>query len=261
MTLIELPDERRRKVLELLEAEGRVLAADLAARFATSEDTIRRDLREMDRLGLLRRVHGGAIRTVRVEPSFSARAVANPGRKSALAAAACRLVRSNEVVLIDGGTTNLAIAQALPDGHAATIITNSPEIAVATSEFRLTEVVMLGGTVHPGRGTVAGALTTRQIEDLRPDLCLIGACSIDLDSGLCAANAEEAALKQVMAKVSRRKVVAVLNERLFERAAFRALPLTALDHLVVEADAPPEIIAQITAMEAGPDLIIAGKAG
>jgi DeoR/GlpR family transcriptional regulator of sugar metabolism len=256
-TVIELPDERRRRILEAIERDGKVFAADLATAYTTSEDTIRRDLRELDRAGLLRRVHGGAVRAAKAELPFRERVTADPKRKAAIAATACQLVKANEVVLIDAGSTNLRIACALPDGHAAAIVTNSPEIAVAIGSLRRTEVVLLGGTMHPGSGWVGGARTLRQIEELRPDLCLLGVCSVDAQDGICASSAEEAALKQSMARVSTRVAAAILRERMVSRGAFRVVPLSAVDHLVVEADAPPEMLRQIRALDEAPEILIA----
>lgn len=256
--MLELPDERRRRIVEAIERDGKVLAVDLAAAHATSEDTIRRDLRELDRAGLLRRVHGGAIKVAKAELSFRERASANPQRKAALAIVARQLVKANEVVLIDASSTNLQIACALPDGHAAAIVTNSPEIAVAIGGMRRTEVVMLGGTMSPGNGWVGGAKTLQQLEELRPDLCLLGVCSVDVESGIGASHAEEAVLKQKMAQVSARVGVAALRERMLSRAAFRVVPLSAIDHLVVEADTPQDLLRKISAMDGAPDILIAG---
>jgi DeoR/GlpR family transcriptional regulator of sugar metabolism len=255
--MLELPDERRRRIVEAVERDGKVFAADLAAAYTTSEDTIRRDLRELDRAGLLRRVHGGAVRATKAELPFRERVGVDPKRKAVLAATACQLVKANEVVLIDAGSTNLRIACALPDGHAAAIITNSPEIAVAIGSLRRTDVVLLGGTMHPGSGWVGGARTLRQIEELRPDLCLLGVCSVDVQDGICASSAEEAVLKQSMARVSRRVAAAILRERMVTRAAFHVVPLSAVDHLVVEADAPQDLLREISALEGAPDVLIA----
>lgn len=249
--------DRRRLILETIEKEGRVLAPQLASRFSTSEDTIRRDLREMDRAGLLRRVHGGAIKSARFELPFRERVGTDAARKAVVAAAATHLVQANEVVMIDAGSTNLQIAKALPDGLAAAIVTTSPDIASAVSGLQRTEVILLGGTVRPGSGSVSGARALRQVDEFRPDLCFLGACSVDAQIGLCASNSDEAVLKQAMAHVSRRVGVALLRERLLARAAFRVLPFDALDHLVVEPDSPPDLLAAIRNIENGPELVLA----
>ena len=256
---MDFPDERRRFIIETVEKDGRVLAAELARRFATSEDTIRRDLRELDRQGALRRVHGGAIKRAAVLPRFSERQRAHPARKQVLAETACGLVRDNEVVLIDAGSTNLAIARALPDGQAAAIITNSPDIAVALSALQRTEVIMLGGSIKPGTGAVGGARTLRQLADFHPDIFFLGACSVDAVHGLSACNAEEAVLKQAMAQASRRVAAAIINERLITGVAFTVIGLAAIDHLIVEGDAPADLLRDIAAAEDAPEILSAGR--
>jgi DeoR/GlpR family transcriptional regulator of sugar metabolism len=250
-----LPDERRRQISEAVERDGRVLASELAVYFATSEDTIRRDLRDLDAAGLLRRVHGGAIRRIAAEPSFRHREKASSERKASLAQAAVGLIREGDVVLIDAGTTNLMIARSIADGRAATIITNSPPIAAALGEFRRTEIVMLGGSIVPGTGAVGGARTLRDLAELHADICFIGACSVDAARGVAASFADEAVLKRAMIEASGGTAAAVLNDRLASAAPFRFAPLNALDYLIVEEDAPPEALRRIADAEGAPEIL------
>src|SRR5262245_36576321 len=133
-----LPEERRRQIAAAVERDGRVVASEMAVCFATSEDTIRRDLRDLDAAGLLRRVHGGAVRRLPLEPSFRQRENASPERKAGLAQVAVDLIRAGDVVLIDAGSTNLVIARAIADGHASAVITNSPPVAAALGDYRHT---------------------------------------------------------------------------------------------------------------------------
>jgi DeoR/GlpR family transcriptional regulator of sugar metabolism len=133
---MQLAEERRQHIVDTVERQGKVLAAELAQRFNTSEDTIRRDLRDLDAAGLLRRVHGGAMRRTQALPSFGQRLDADGARKEMLARALAESVRPGDTVLVDAGTTNLAFARQLEDGLAATIITNSPQIGVARGRLR-----------------------------------------------------------------------------------------------------------------------------
>jgi DeoR/GlpR family transcriptional regulator of sugar metabolism len=254
-----LPDERRQQIADAVARDGRVLASEMAARFATSEDTIRRDLRDLDAAGLLRRVHGGAVRRLTAEPSFRQRERAAPERKALLAQTAARLIREGDTVLIDAGSTNLAIARAIADGCASSIITNSPPVAAALGDFRRTEIVMLGGRVMPGSGAVGGARTLRELGELNADLCFIGACSVDAARGVAASFADEAVLKRAMIEASARVAAAVLNDRLAAAAPFRFAPLDALDHLIVEADAPAEPLRRIADTGGAPKILGSGK--
>jgi DeoR/GlpR family transcriptional regulator of sugar metabolism len=255
---MQLAEERRQAIVEAVEQEGRVLAAELAQRLNTSEDTIRRDLRELDSAGLLRRVHGGAVRRGAL-PSFGERAEADLARKSALARMLRDCVRPGDTVLIDAGSTNLALARLLEDGQAATVVTNSPQVALALGEFRRTRVVLLGGTYSAAKGAVLGAWTLAELQQLRADLCIVGICAIDPERGLATKDAEEATIKAAMLAGSARRAAAVLNERLYDKAAFLFGRLAELDHLVLEADAPQDTIGRLRQAHPGLDIQLAPK--
>ena len=255
---MQLAEERRQAIVEAVEQDGRVLAAELAQRLGTSEDTIRRDLRDLDAAGLLRRVHGGAVRRGPA-PSFGERAEADLPRKSALAQMLRGCIRPGDTVLIDAGSTNLALARLLEDGQAATVVTNSPQLALALGEFRRTRVVLLGGTYHAAQGAVLGAWTLAELQQLRADLCIVGICALEPERGLATGDAEEGTIKAAMLAGSARRAAAVLNERLLDSAPFLFGRLAELDHLVLEADAPADILARLRQAHAGLDIQLAAK--
>lgn len=256
---MQLAEERRQAIVDAVTREGRVLAAELAVRLATSEDTIRRDLRDLDAAGLLRRVHGGAIR-LRPAASFDERAGADLPRKTQLAYGLRACIRAGDTVLIDAGSTHLALARTLEDGCAAAIITNSPQIALALGGFERTRIILLGGTYHPTAGAVIGASTLAEVGRLRPDLALVGVCAIDPARGLAASHPEEAALKGAMLAASARRAVAVLNERFDDSAPFLFGALDEIDHLVLEADAPLAAIASLRERHPALDIKLTDKA-
>ncbi|MBW8900111.1 MAG: DeoR/GlpR transcriptional regulator [Massilia sp.] len=254
---MQLAEERRQHIVDMVEQQGKVLAAELAQRFNTSEDTIRRDLRDLDAAGLLRRVHGGAMRRTRAEPSFGQRADANEARKAMLARALADSVQPGDTVLVDAGTTNLAFVRLLEDGQAAAIITNSPQIALGLGHLRATRVVLLGGIYSAHAGAVLGAQTVAEIQRLRVNLAVVGACSVEADRGLGASDAEEAVVKQTMLAAGSRRVVAALNERLEAPAPFLIAPLGEIDRLVLEADAAPDVLARLRQGERAPEIVLA----
>lgn len=260
---MQLAEERRQHIAAMVEQQGKVLAAELALHFQTSEDTIRRDLRELDAAGVLRRVHGGAMRRTPAEPSFEQRAREGDGaqaRKAMLARALCEAVRPGDTVLVDAGTTNLAFARLLEDGRAAAVITNSPQIALALGELRKTRVILLGGVYVAHAGAVLGAQTVAEIRKLRVSLAVVGVCSIEADRGLGASDVDEAVVKQAMLAAGSRRVVAALNERLEVPAPFLIAALCDVDQLVLEADAAPEVLARLRRLDPAPDIRLAGRA-
>src|SRR5262245_25882672 len=125
-----LPQERQDRILERLRQHGKVIAADLAVEFRVSEDSIRRDLRELAARSLCKRVYGGALLITQVAP-LAQRRRENLEHKRALAAVAASLVSRHQILFIDTGSTNLAIASALPEGYDLTVITNAPDVALA----------------------------------------------------------------------------------------------------------------------------------
>ena len=146
-----LTDERRALILDRLRSHGRVLAADLTAELDVSSDTIRRDLRELDDAGLLRRVHGGALPRHGDAAPFEARARRAPEAKASIARRAAECVRDGQLVVLDGGTTTLEVARALLDKPQlrARVTTTSPPIALVLADHPGLEVTVVGGTLRP----------------------------------------------------------------------------------------------------------------
>jgi DeoR/GlpR family transcriptional regulator of sugar metabolism len=256
---MQLAEERRQAIVDAVDREGRVLATELATRLDTSEDTIRRDLRDLDASGLLRRVHGGAIRR-QPTASFSERVTTDLPRKTQLAHGLRACIRPGDTVLIDAGSTHLALARLLEDGCAATIVTNSPQIALALGGFQRTRIVLLGGTYHPALGATVGAATLAEVARLRLDLALVGVCGLDPARGVSASDPEEAALKGAMFAASTRRAVAALNERFDDGAPFLFGELNKIDHMVLEHDAPPAAIALLRRNHPALDITLTAKA-
>src|SRR5439155_9524386 len=129
-----LTAERRRSIVQTLQRDGKVYASELSKALRVSEDTIRRDLRELAAAGVLQRVHGGALPRSPATASFTARQQQAPGAKAAIARAAAQFIRQAQVIILDGGTTTLQVAQHLPHDLRATVITHSPPVALALAE-------------------------------------------------------------------------------------------------------------------------------
>lgn len=229
-----LPQERQQGILQRLRSRGRVVAAELAVEFSASEDSIRRDLRELAAQGLCRRVYGGALPVSAAVAPLKQRRGEQVGRKLTLARTAVSLVREGQVLLIDAGSTNAAIAAALPERLGLTVITNAPDIALALVEREGFEILLLGGRVDPEVGGAVGAQTLEELRRIRADLCFPGACAIDVDSGLWGFDSEESLLKRAMIEASGETVVVATSEKLGAAATHRIAPITDVQHLVVE---------------------------
>ena len=243
--LSTLPDERRQIILERLARRGRVLAGDLAREFRTSEDTIRRDLREMAAAGKCRRVYGGALPLSPASGSLAARRTEAPERKAALGRAGAALVRPGQIVFFDAGSTNAAIARALPAGLGIVIATNAPDIAADLVGKPGVELIVIGGRVDPRSGAALGARALRDAREIRVDLAFLGACAVDVRAGVAAFDAEEAEFKRLIAERAKAVAVAVTTDKLGTAAPFAVAPISRLSHLIVEADAPQSALAPL----------------
>jgi DeoR/GlpR family transcriptional regulator of sugar metabolism len=243
-----LTAERRREILDRLEREGKVVAADLVATLGVSEDTVRRDLRELAAQGLLHRVHGGALPPTPTPPGFADRRQIDPAGKAAIGAAAVRLVVPGEVVVVGGGTTTLEFARRLPDDLRATVITTGPDIAVALADHPRLEVVVVGGRMHPEARTVVGADAVAALRDIRADLCVLGVCSLHPDAGLTLLHREEALVERAMIEGSRRVATLTSAEKLGSAGPFHVAPVEAITTLVTDHDAPVPALDAIRAL-------------
>jgi DeoR/GlpR family transcriptional regulator of sugar metabolism len=238
-----LPEERRRAILERLATEGRVFAADLCRILRVSEDTVRRDLRDLDEAGLLRRVHGGALPRAQAPLGYTARTQVQQSAKQALAKVAAELVRPGQVLFIDGGTTTLEVARSLPRELRATVVTVSPPVAMALAEHPGLEVRLVGGRLHPQAMTTVGAETVEALRQVRADLCLLGVCSLHSEAGITTSHAEEAATKRTMIQSAAETVAVVTADKLGTLSPFVVAPAERLSTVVTEATASEAVLA------------------
>ena len=140
--------ERRELLLSRLRAEGKLVATDLARELGMSEDSVRRDLRELAAAGLCQRVYGGALPLSPALADYDARREVEPASKQRVAARAAGLIRPGDRVILDGGTTTLAVVRALPRDLQATVITHSPTIAAALVDHSTVETLLIGGRIY-----------------------------------------------------------------------------------------------------------------
>src|SRR5579884_4146116 len=165
-----LTAERKQYILGALRRDGKVVAKALSDELGTSEDTIRRDLRELATEGRLQRVHGGALPSSPAVVDFAGRQQLAPDGKLAVGRAAAKMIRPGQVVILDGGTTTLQLAAHLPAELRATVVTHSPTIAVALVEHPNIEVVLLGGRLFKHSVVTVGAATVEAISRIRADI-------------------------------------------------------------------------------------------
>lgn len=226
--------DRFAAVLDALQADGRVEVADLAQRFDVSEMTVRRDLEELERRDLCRRVHGGAIpgTSRSYEPPFSLREQREAAAKEAIAAEVVDLLGIGETVLLDVGTTTLAVARALRGRNNLTVLTPSLPIANVLADEAGLRVICLGGVARPGERSLVGSLTLEAVRQFYVDVLVLGVGGLDTEAGLTEFNVEDAAVKRAALERSRRLIVAADDTKLGAVAFAAVAPASRIDVLV-----------------------------
>ncbi|MGI6878710.1 DeoR/GlpR family DNA-binding transcription regulator [Microbacterium sp. gxy059] len=238
--------ERHTRIIGDLRAHGRVAVADLADRFGITTETVRRDLAALERSGLLRRVHGGAVSpelTSVVEAGLAERETRRSAEKRAIADRAVQVIPDGFTgsVLVDAGTTTGALLEPLAArvaGRRVEVVTNAVAHAAQLAGRDGLGLTVLGGRVRSVTGAAVGASTVRDIEELRPDLAFIGANGLSAMFGLSTPDREEADVKRAMVRQARRVVVLVDASKFGVESLQRFAELADID--VVVADRAPE---------------------
>jgi DeoR/GlpR family transcriptional regulator of sugar metabolism len=243
-----LTDERQALILEHLQAQGRVLAADLADELEVSADTVRRDLRELDDAGLLKRVHGGALPRRGDAAPFAVRERRAPEAKDSIARRAANLVRDGQVVVLDGGTTTLRVARALRDDLRATVITTSPPIVMALAAHPRLDVTVVGGTLRADGLVTVGAAAVDALRAVRADIVFLGVCGLHPEIGLTTVDLEERHVKAAMIEGAGEVVALADHDKLGTALPMVVAPLTAVTHVVTDAEADEAALAPYRAL-------------
>lgn len=233
-----LTTQRKVMLLDRLARDGRLVATDLAVELAVSEDTIRRDLRDLAAEGRLVRVHGGALPASPTHVPLARRQGMQTPEKARLGRAAARLIRRGQVVILDGGTTHLALVAALAPDLRCTIVTHSPGIAAALEPFAGIEVILFGGRLFRHSMVAMGAATVQGYASLRADLCFLGVTGVHPEAGLTTGDAEEAALKRAMLAAAAEVVVLATPDKLGTVSPWRVAGLDRLSRLMTVGNRP-----------------------
>src|SRR5690348_7786898 len=230
-----LSEERRQDILDRLRRDGKVVAGELTASLGVSPDTVRRDLRELADAGLVRRVHGGALPAAAGARPYAERLEQSTEAKTAIARATSRLVHRGQVIVLDSGTTTLEVARHLPPDLQATVITNSPPIAVALAEHPSVEVSVLGGSLEKGAHALVGAATVASLNAVRADVLILGVCSLHPEIGITVLDLEESYVKRAMIANAAEVVAVSSAEKLGSSATYVVGSVHELTHLVTES--------------------------
>ncbi|WP_440490191.1 DeoR/GlpR family DNA-binding transcription regulator [Serratia nevei] len=240
-----LTSQRKKIILEKLAQDGQVLAKQLSEMFGLSEDTVRRDLRELDAEGLLQRVHGGALPVSSAIASFAERNQLESGAKRAIAKAAAALIAPGQVVIIDGGTTSAELVRQLPLNLNATIVTHSPSVAVGLVDHPTVEVILIGGRLYKHSIVSVGAAAVEAMSHIRADLYFMGVTGVHPTAGLSTGDLEEAYIKRALAARAAETVVLASAAKLNAASQYAIGDITLAHTIIVERATDDALIAPL----------------
>lgn len=231
-----LAAERRDHLLATLHRDGKIVAKDIAAQLGLSEDSIRRDLRDLAADGLCQRVYGGAVPVSPAVADYAGRTRIGAEEKQRVAAAAVRLIDPGSTVILDGGTTALAVARLLPPTLACTIVTHSPTVAAALVDHPRVDVFILGGRLFKHSAVASGAAAIEAAQRISADLFLLGVTGVHPDAGLTTGDPDEAAMKRALAGRAAETYVLGSAEKIGTASPFTVLDFAEVAGVITDAD-------------------------
>lgn len=238
-----LTSQRKQQILEVLRREGQVIAKDLSENLGVSQDTIRRDLRELAQEGLLQRVHGGGLPASPAIVDFAGRETIAVDAKQTIGRAAAQMIKDGQVVFLDGGTTTAQLVRHLSPTLRATVVTHSATIAAALATHPTVEVIVIGGRLFKHSIVTVGAAAIATIAQIHADLYFMGVTGIHPVIGLSTGDYEEAQVKRALCQSAAETIVLASREKLGAASPYVILPLHEISGLIVEAAVPEEQLA------------------
>ncbi|WP_134089847.1 DeoR/GlpR family DNA-binding transcription regulator [Olivibacter sp. XZL3] len=227
-----IKEERFEIILKLLEKEVKVSYEKLAELLSVSEDTVRRDVDNLYRNGLLSKVKGGAMLRSKDPLSFQDRSLFSTDEKSAIALKALKFIKNGQTLFMDGGTTICAIAKVLPRDIAVRIVTNNMELIPILKQFPNVELVVLGGIYHLETAITTGAQTVTEASQFIANVYFMGTCAVDYQFGVSATVKADCDVKRAMIASSRKTIVLADSNKLRKTEPFKAANMSEIDILI-----------------------------
>ncbi|PSK99541.1 DeoR family transcriptional regulator [Murinocardiopsis flavida] len=242
-------EERQRSILERARAEGRVDVAALAAEFEVTYETVRRDLTTLERHGVLRRVHGGAITVERLgfEPTLTVRDSVMTAEKERIAKAALLELPEDGSVLLDAGSTTGRLAERLPTDRDLTVVTNSLSIAFTLTPRTNINLMLLGGRLRARTQATVDAWALQALEETYIDVAFMATNGVSAERGLTTPDSAEAMVKRAMMRSSRRAVLLADHTKVGNDHFTRFASVEDVDCLITDNGLAPELAEDLRA--------------
>jgi DeoR family transcriptional regulator, fructose operon transcriptional repressor len=252
-------EERQQAIADLVAEKGRLSVNALAAEYAVTTETVRRDLSALERAGILRRVHGGAVPAAALsglEPKVGERDLAHADEKDRIARRAVSLLPlTGGSVLLDAGTTTARLAMMIPRELQLTVVTNAVPIAARLAGSPNVSLHLLPGRVRTTTHAAVGEDTVAAIDQLRPEVAFVGTNGLSAGHGLSTPDYEEAAAKRAMVRSAHKVVALVDSSKIGQELTVRFADLADVDVVVTDAGISPADRAELERLDL--DVVVA----
>lgn len=236
--------QREMEILEELRLSGSCRIQDLARRLAVSEETIRRNVKNLAEQGLVRKVHGGVyLPEALKEPSFSQRMNVNPDAKRAIAARVARHIRNGDSLILDIGSTTAYVARALREHHNLFVVTNSVAVAQMLATHNNNRVFLAGGELRSHDAGAFGKEAVSFVRQFSVQYAVLSVAAIDAETGFMLFDLQEAEFSREILDRAECSIVAADRSKFGRRAPIRIAEPDAFDILMTDAPPPPDIAA------------------
>lgn len=228
-----LQEERHSYIVQKINSHNKVVASELCQQLKVSLDTVRRDIKELEKKGKVIKVHGGAVSPHFHQP-FQPQDVYARLEKKEIAKKALTIIKDGMTLLAGGGTVMLELARILPERLTGTFFTVSPLVALEVAQRSSIEVVLLGGRLARNSYICTGASVATAISEIQVDLCLLGTNGLSLNEGITDYDWEVAQVKKAIIKSAARSALLCISEKLETVQKVQVCKLGAIDYLVTE---------------------------
>ncbi|HWA96571.1 MAG TPA: DeoR/GlpR family DNA-binding transcription regulator [Terracidiphilus sp.] len=242
-----MAEERRTQILQILRSAGRVRVNELVTQFNTSAVTIRNDLNELAKRGLVQRSHGGAMLpdSILREPPVNERLKANAEEKRRIGTMAASMIRDGETIILDSGTTTLEIARQIKKKRGLHIITSGVNIAAELLDARDSQVFIVGGTVRGESASISGRLAEEMFDQFSADKLFLSGAGCDPNFGVSGANLEEAMVNRAMLRIAREIILVADATKFSKRGMSRITSFSEIDIVISDTSLSEDIQSKV----------------
>lgn len=234
--------KRRANILDQLEKMGEVYVQELSKNFNISEVTIRNDLLLLEKKGLLIKTRGGAIKkkSSNFDLELNQKLKKNFKEKQKIGLKAIEFVKNGDTIVLDSGSTTLAIAKNLKKFKNIKVITNSLPITEEIADFKGVEVILLGGILRKEMRSLVGPTTENNLKDYNCDIAFIGVDGIDVNYGISTPIMYEAVLSKIMIDIAKKSVIVCDSSKFKKRSFAKISDLSSVDVLITDKEIPAD---------------------